>query len=55
MAQLLQQVKVEPHQAGWVLMLFSLIYGVLHAVGPGHGKVVIVTYLATHPARLKAA
>ncbi|AJJ03591.1 high-affinity nickel-transport family protein [Yersinia pseudotuberculosis] len=55
MAQLLQQVKAEPHHAGWVLMLFSLIYGVLHAVGPGHGKVVIVTYLATHPARLKSS
>ncbi|MDR5019865.1 nickel/cobalt transporter [Yersinia rochesterensis] len=53
MAQLLQQVKANPHQAGLALMMFSLIYGVLHAVGPGHGKVVIVTYLATHPAQLK--
>lgn len=53
MAQLLQQVKANPHQTGLALMMFSLIYGVLHAVGPGHGKVVIVTYLATHPAQLK--
>lgn len=53
MAQLLQQVKANPHRAGLALMMFSLIYGVLHAVGPGHGKVVIVTYLATHPAQLK--
>lgn len=36
-------------------MLFSLSYGVLHALGPGHGKVVIVTYLATHPVRLKSS
>ncbi|CNH00813.1 nickel/cobalt transporter [Yersinia pekkanenii] len=55
MAQLLQQVKANPHQAGLALMMFSLIYGVLHAVGPGHGKVVIVTYLATHPAQLRGS
>ncbi|CNH59154.1 Ni2+-Co2+ transporter (NiCoT) family protein [Yersinia aldovae] len=55
MAQLLQQVKANPQQTGLALMMFSLIYGVLHAVGPGHGKVVIVTYLATHPAQLKSS
>ncbi|AHM75367.1 nickel/cobalt transporter [Yersinia hibernica] len=53
LAQLLQQVKANPHQTGLALMMFSLIYGVLHAMGPGHGKIVIVTYLATHPAQLK--
>ena len=52
MTQLLQQVKTDPRQAGAMLMLFSLVYGVLHALGPGHGKVVITTFLATHPARL---
>lgn len=55
MAALLQQVKAAPQQAGLALMLFSLSYGVLHALGPGHGKVVIATYLATHPARLKSS
>ena len=35
-------------------MLFSLAYGV-HALGPGHGKVVISTFLATHPAQLKTS
>lgn len=52
MTQLLQQVKTAPGQAGGLLVLFSLAYGVLHALGPGHGKVVIATFLATHPARL---
>lgn len=52
MTQLLQQVKTAPGQAGGMLVLFSLAYGVLHALGPGHGKVVIATFLATHPARL---
>lgn len=55
MTQLLQQVAQQPQQAGMTLMLFSLAYGVLHALGPGHGKVVISTFLATHPARLKTS
>lgn len=55
LAEILQQVKIHPAQAGLSLTLFSLIYGVIHAVGPGHGKVVITTYLATHPSRLKTS
>lgn len=53
MAGLIQLVRHDPPQAGGALLIFSLVYGMLHAVGPGHGKVVIATYLATHPARLK--
>ena len=55
MTQLLQQVAERPQQAGLTLVLFSLLYGVLHALGPGHGKVVITTFLATHPARVKTS
>ncbi|KAA8995717.1 nickel/cobalt transporter [Affinibrenneria salicis] len=55
MAALLQLVKAQPHQAGLSLLFFSLAYGVLHALGPGHGKVVIATWLATHPSRLKSS
>ncbi|TCL06941.1 nickel/cobalt transporter [Sodalis ligni] len=53
LAQLLYQVQQDPGRAGLSLLLFSLVYGILHAVGPGHGKVVLTTYLATHPSRLK--
>ncbi len=55
LAAILQQVSTHPAQAGLSLTLLSLMYGVVHAVGPGHGKVVITTYLATHPSRLKSS
>lgn len=55
MTRLLQQVAEQPHQAGMSLVIFSLLYGVLHALGPGHGKVVIATFLATHPSRVKTS
>lgn len=55
MTGLLQQVANQPHKAGLALLGFSLLYGVLHALGPGHGKVVIATFLATHPTRIRTS
>lgn len=55
MSALLKAVAANPAQAGGSLLLFSFLYGVLHALGPGHGKVVITTWLATHPSKLKSA
>jgi len=39
--------------AVWTLLFLSFLYGVLHAVGPGHGKVVIASYLAATRDRLR--
>ncbi|MGK0737959.1 nickel/cobalt transporter [Yokenella regensburgei] len=55
MSGLLKAVADNPHKAGWSLLIFSFIYGVLHALGPGHGKIVITTWLATHPSKLKSS
>lgn len=55
MSSLLQAAAADPVGAGGSLLAFSFIYGVLHALGPGHGKVVIATWLATHPSKLKVS
>jgi len=55
LAELLYDAKANPFTAGGYLIGFSFIYGMLHSLGPGHGKVIVTTYLATHPTKLKAS
>ncbi|MCU6670523.1 nickel/cobalt transporter [Enterobacteriaceae bacterium H4N4] len=55
MSGLLKAVAANPTAAGGSLLAFSFLYGVLHALGPGHGKIVITTWLATHPSKLKSS
>ncbi|MFA0692103.1 nickel/cobalt transporter [Vibrio splendidus] len=55
LADLLYEAKSNPWGAGNYLIGFSFIYGMLHSLGPGHGKVIVSTYLATHPTKAKAS
>jgi ABC-type nickel/cobalt efflux system permease component RcnA len=52
LAETMRAVQEAPATASWSLTGLGFLYGVFHAVGPGHGKVVITTYLATHESRL---
>jgi nickel/cobalt exporter len=52
----LQETLADQHDgsglfATWIIVLCSFAYGVLHALGPGHGKVVVSAYLASRRAR----
>ena len=40
------------HSAIWVGMGFAFLYGAVHAVGPGHGKMVVASYFVGHEARI---
>jgi ABC-type nickel/cobalt efflux system permease component RcnA len=41
--------------AAWTLVALSFGYGVLHALGPGHGKLAVSAYLISHRARVAHA
>ncbi|KZD02773.1 nickel/cobalt transporter [Oceanibaculum pacificum] len=38
----------------FLLIGFSFLYGIFHAIGPGHGKAVLSAYLVGHDSRLKS-
>ncbi len=51
----LHQIKQTPTESGSILIAISFLYGVFHAIGPGHGKFVIASYLSTHESKLKTS
>lgn len=53
LASAIRAVKSHPTTTGGSLVVLSFLYGVFHAAGPGHGKLIIATYLASHPTRLR--
>jgi len=52
LAAAIADVRAAGPAAAWPLIALSFAYGVFHALGPGHGKLVVTTYLATHESRL---
>jgi len=43
----------EDGSAAWLLVGLSFLYGILHAVGPGHGKAVISSYMLANETLLR--
>ena len=53
LSNLLYEAKANQLTSAIYLLLLSLIYGILHSLGPGHGKLIVTTFLATHPSKVK--
>ena len=51
----LHQIQAHSSTAGLWLIFAASSYGVLHALGPGHGKFIIAGYLSTHESQLKTS
>lgn len=48
-----RSIQNDGNTAAWALVSLSFLYGVFHAAGPGHGKVIISTYLLTQESALR--
>ncbi len=55
MARSLGAVREQGPIAVWSLAVLSFMYGIVHAAGPGHGKMVISTYVLTQESRMRRA
>lgn len=53
LAEHIKGISEDPSGHGLALIGLSFAYGVFHAIGPGHGKAIIVTYLGSHKESLK--
>lgn len=53
LSDLLYDAHANKLSAGLSLIGLSFIYGILHSIGPGHGKLIVSTYIATHPTKVK--
>jgi ABC-type nickel/cobalt efflux system permease component RcnA len=51
-----RQIQEKPlGTATWQLMIFALVYGMFHALGPGHGKAIVCSYFLSKRGRMHQA
>ncbi len=50
-----RQIQESPYGATWQLMILSLLYGIVHALGPGHGKAIVCSYFLSRRGTVKQA
>jgi len=53
LASAVRAVRSGETNAAWYLATLGFLYGVFHAIGPGHGKVVIATYMLTQESQMR--
>jgi len=52
LSQFGRNIKDNPFgKAFWMFLLFSFIYGIIHALGPGHGKSIVCSYFLNQPGK----
>lgn len=45
-----REIRKNPYgKSFWLFLLFSFVYGMLHALGPGHGKSIVCSYFLSRP------
>ncbi|MBN1596156.1 hypothetical protein JW933_09545 [candidate division FCPU426 bacterium] len=53
LAAFARQMKEKPYgRSLWLFLCFSFLYGIFHAIGPGHGKSIVAAYFLNRPGHL---
>ncbi len=47
----IREIKDGSTTAFWIVLAISFLYGIIHAIGPGHGKLLVLSYFTSHEAQ----
>ncbi len=54
LSELTRTIKEERDAGAFLILIgISILYGIIHALGPGHGKTIMVSYALANPLKLK--